>query len=93
MANSNTLIQSANTGEVIKISELVALGGGGGGGSGLTPDQLAKLNGIEVGAQKNPDFKTINGNEITGTGDIAIEASAKNDCEFRNVTNIDGITA
>ena len=31
-----------------------------------------KLDGIEVGAEVNPDFKTVNGNTITGSGNIAI---------------------
>lgn len=31
-----------------------------------------KLDGIEAGAEVNPDFKTVNGNTITGSGDIEI---------------------
>lgn len=32
----------------------------------------SKLDGIEAGAEVNPDFKTVNGNTITGSGDIVI---------------------
>lgn len=49
---------------------------GNGGGSGLTLEQLTKLNSVETGAQKNPTFKTVNGQSITGTGDISIHGLA-----------------
>lgn len=58
--------------QIIQAAEDRLSGVGGGSGGGLTPEQLEKLDGIEDGAQKNPSFKTVNGNKITGEGDIEI---------------------
>ena len=68
---------SAYQGFILKEEKVDKILGKGLSTNDFDNDAKNKLKGIEVGAQKNPNLKTIGGESIIGVGDIPISAFGK----------------